>query len=117
MNLPVLSIIIPCYNEEDGIPSLVQQLNPVVEKLQKEYQIELLMVDDGSIDQTNALLHQVYGNNKNTKIIKHEKNRNLGAALKTGFANATGDFIACLDSDCTYNPSLLVPMLKMIDEK
>lgn len=117
MNLPTLSIIIPCYNEEEGIPNLVQQLNPALEQLQKEYQVELLLVDDGSEDQTNALLHQFYGDNKNTKIVKHEKNKNLGAALKTGFAFATSDLIAVLDSDCTYNPSLLIPMLKMMDEK
>lgn len=112
-----LSIVIPCYNESEGIPYLVSQLNPAVEKLQQKYALELIFVDDGSSDKTNELLQQYYGNNPQAKIIKHEKNRNLGAALRTGFANSTGEYVAALDSDCTYNPELLLPMLQMMDDK
>jgi len=112
-----LSIVIPCYNEEEGIPYLVSQLNPAVQKLQQNYQVELIFVDDGSVDKTNELLQQHYGNNLHAKIIKHERNKNLGAALKTGFAHCTGDYVAALDSDCTYDPSLFVPLLAMLDEK
>ncbi len=112
-----LSIVIPCYNEEEGIPHLVTQLNPAVQKLQQHYQVELVFVDDGSIDKTNELLQQQYGNNPQARIITHEKNRNLGAALRTGFAHCTGDYIAALDSDCTYGPELLLPMMEMMDEK
>lgn len=111
-----LSIVIPCYNEEEGIPHLASQLNPAVQKLQQNYQVELIFVDDGSIDKTNELLQQHYGRNPKVKIIKHEKNKNLGAALKTGFTAATGNFIAALDSDCTYSPELLFPLLQMLDE-
>ncbi|MBI2668806.1 glycosyltransferase family 2 protein [Candidatus Woesearchaeota archaeon] len=110
-----LSIVIPCYNEEEGIPQLVQQLNPVAEKLRKIYELELIFVDDGSKDQTNRLLHQHFDNWPGTKIVKHEVNKNLGAALKTGFAQATGDLVAALDSDCTYNPALIAEMAEMID--
>jgi len=112
-----LSIIIPCYNEEKGIPNLVSQLDPVVKELKKKYVCELIFVDDGSIDGTNALLHKHYKNSKNVVILKHKKNKNLGAALKTGFAHASGDFIAALDSDCTYSPKLFITMLNMMDDK
>lgn len=114
---PSLSIIIPCYNEEEGISQLAEKLNPAVTILEKKYSVELIFVDDGSIDQTNQLLHEYYGNNLYTKILKHEKNKNLGAALRTGFAAASGDFVAALDSDCTYDPSLLQPLLQLLDEK
>lgn len=113
---PLLSIVIPCYNEEEGIPYLASQLNPAIEKLQQNYRVELIFVDDGSIDKTNELLQQYYGSNPKVKIMKHEKNKNLGAALKTGFTAATGDFIAALDSDCTYDPSLFIPLLQLLDE-
>lgn len=111
-----LSIIVPCYNEELGIPNLANQLNHAVDELEKQYKVELILVDDGSNDRTNELLHQYFAGKENVKIIKHEKNMNLGAALKTGFSNATGDFVAALDSDCTYSPELLHGMLKMMDE-
>lgn len=111
-----LSIVIPCYNEEAGIPYLASQLNPAVQKLQQTYQVELIFVDDGSSDKTNELLQQHYGNNPGTKIIRHDRNKNLGAAMRTGFAHCRGDFIAALDSDCTYNPQLLFSMLQMMDE-
>lgn len=113
---PSLSIVIPCYNEEEGILNLVQKLNPAVAQLKTKYEVELVFVDDGSIDHTNQLLHQYYGNDPKAKIIKHEKNKNLGAALRTGFQYASGDFVAALDSDCTYDPVLLSKLLGMMDE-
>ena len=111
-----LSIIVPCYNEEEGIPNLVDNLNPVLAQLRENYQLELIFVDDGSTDKTNELLHQNFAQKENTKIIKHEVNKNLGEAMRTGFSNATGDLIATIDSDCTYHPSLLIPMLSQLDE-
>ena len=111
-----LSIIVPCYNEEEGISYLVAELDPMVEKLQQNYEVELIFVDDASKHHTNHLLKAHYGQRKNVKIIKHEHNQNLGAALKTGFSQATGDLIACLDSDCTYPPRLLEQLAGMIDE-
>jgi len=110
---PKLSIIIPCYNEAAGLPNLVQQLTPAVHKLQREYEIELIFVDDGSTDKTYELLQHYYGQQKSNIILRHERNKNLGAALKTGFAAASGDLIAALDSDCTYSPELLYTMVKM----
>lgn len=111
-----LSIIVPCYNEEKGIPNLAMQLNPVVKELQKKYTVELIFVDDGSTDKTNELLHRYFGNKKNVAILKHEKNKNLGDALKTAFAYASGDYVIPLDSDCTYHPRLIIPMLKMMND-
>lgn len=112
-----LSIVIPCYNEEAGISYLAEKLNPAVKELEKEYFVELIFVDDGSIDKTNQLLHQYYGSHPSAKIVAHEKNKNLGAALRTGFAAASGNFVAALDSDCTYDPQLLEPMLALLDEQ
>lgn len=111
-----LSIVIPCYNEEEGIPHLAEKINKVIPDLEKEYSVELILVDDGSIDKTNQLLQQYFSNNSHSRIVTHEKNKNLGAALRTGFAHCTGDYIAALDSDCTYSPELLAHMLEMMDE-
>ncbi len=110
-----ISIVIPCYNEEEGIQNLSEKLEPVIVDLKTKYDVELIFINDGSTDKTGELLQTKFEHWNETKIITHEKNKNLGAALRTGFAHATGDLIACLDSDCTYDPSLILPMLEIIN--
>src|SRR3989344_1357750 len=99
-----LSIVIPCYNEEKGVLNLKQKLDSVLHSLAEDYDVELIFVDDGSTDKTHQLLTEAFGSLGYLKIIRHAINRNLGAAMRTGFEHATGDVIATLDSDCTYNP-------------
>lgn len=111
-----LSLIIPCYNEEEGIENLHSKLVSVLTELSSKWEVELIFIDDGSTDGTNELLEKFFGQRDNTSIIRHEKNKNLGAALRTGFAHATGDIIICLDSDCTYDPKDIFPMLELFDE-
>ena len=113
---PIVSIIIPCFNEEQGIPHLAAQLDPVIRELQQKYALELIFVDDGSTDRTNALLHHYFDKKKNAKIIRHAINKNLGAALRTGFQHASGAYIAALDSDCTYEPKILLTLLERLNE-
>ena len=108
----MISIVIPCYNESEGLPQLKTRLMPVVEYLEKSNGVELIFVDDGSTDNTNQLLHENFPE-KNTNIIKHEKNMNLGAALRTGLLAAKGDIIVTMDSDCTYAPENIP---KLLDE-
>jgi len=112
-----LSLIIPCYNEEEGIPPLAAKIEPVLKEIQKRGELELIFVDDGSKDKTLELLKNYFGSRADTKIIPHVKNGNLGAAMRTGFAAATGDFVATMDSDCTYDPRGLLEMLDLFDEK
>ncbi len=112
-----ISIIIPCYNEEAGIEYLASRLNPVVEFLQKQYSIELIFVDDGSVDNTFSTLQKYFGVKEYVKIIRHKVNQNIGGALKTGFKNSTGDIIVTTDSDCTYDPNDIPKMLALLDEQ
>lgn len=111
-----LSIIIPCYNEEKGMDNLEKQLIPTVNALSERYNPELIFVDDGSNDRTNELLNKRFGDLKGVKIIRHKTNKNLGAAMRTGFANATGDVVTTMDSDCTYNPQEIFAMLELLDK-
>ncbi len=115
-NKPLLSLIIPCYNEEEGIPSLQQELSTVLPQVSQKYSVELIFVDDGSTDKTAELLQNSFGSTPQTTILKHETNKNLGAALKTGLSHARGELIATWDSDCTYPLSLLPSMLNTLDE-
>ncbi|MBV8244932.1 MAG: glycosyltransferase family 2 protein [Candidatus Eremiobacteraeota bacterium] len=110
-----VSIVIPCYNEAEGISQLREKLLPVLERVGRRYQAELILVDDGSTDQTNALLHQAFDGVENARVVKHEKNLNLGGAVRTGIRESSGEWIANLDSDCTYDPALLEPMLDAME--
>ena len=114
-----LSIVIPCYNEVENIQKLEAELLPVVENLTKDYQVEVVFVDDGSTDGTlDAIRDQLKVDqmaNVTPVYRQHERNKGLGAALKTGFSAVTGDLIVTTDSDGTYKFSNIPTLLAEID--
>ncbi len=110
--MATVSVVVPCYNEAEGIAQLKEQLTPVLDRVALRHEVELIFVDDGSTDRTHALLEEAFGARPKTKVVRHERNMNLGAAVRTGVSESKGEWIANLDSDCTYDPSLLEPMLE-----
>ena len=111
----MISIVVPCYNESEGVPQLRARLMPVVKELEKSNEVELIFVDDGSTDNTNQLLRENFPE-KNTNIIKHEQNLNLGAAVRTGLLAANGEIIVTMDSDCTYAPENIPNMIAQLND-
>lgn len=110
-----LSIIIPCYNEEESLPQLFSMLKSL-EPLLINYDTEFIFIDDGSSDKTHDLLFANQSTLKKTRIVRHKVNQNLGAALKTGISHSKDkDLIAFLDSDCTYEPIILLHLLAAIE--
>jgi dolichol-phosphate mannosyltransferase len=99
---PSLSIIIPCFNEEDGIARLAAELAPVLADLEKTRSLELILVDDGSVDATYERARQAFAATPGVQILQHGRNLGLGAAIRTGFAAARGEIIVTTDSDGTY---------------
>lgn len=100
--MTVLSIVIPAYNEENGIKEIatrVLAIEPALKDIGMQG-LELLVVDDGSKDRTADVASNIPG----VKLIRHPRNKGYGAALKTGFSKATGELIAFLDADGTYPP-------------
>lgn len=108
-----VSIIIPCFNESEGIEPLKTKLLPVLEKLRLFRSVELIFVDDGSTDDTFLKLEQSFG--QEAQIVRHQKNRGIWAAIKTGFTYSTGKIICSIDSDCTYHPKQLFELLNLIN--
>ena len=100
--MAVLSVVIPAYNEENGIEEIAERVLSVRESLQASgiEDLELLVVDDGSADNTAGVVEKIEG----VRLIRHEKNKGYGAALKTGFSKANGELIGFLDADGTYPP-------------
>ncbi|MDF9833732.1 glycosyltransferase involved in cell wall biosynthesis [Ereboglobus sp. PH5-5] len=107
-----LSFIIPCYNERATIRTLVDAvLNCGVNP------IEIVVVDDGSTDGTRDVLESEIAPLV-SKIVYHEKNQGKGAALRTGFQHATGDYVIVQDADLEYDPrELPLLMQPLIDGK
>ncbi len=97
-----LSVVIPCYNEAEGVSSMRQRLGHVLPALRRRGSLELVLVDDGSRDGTGDLLRAAFGDLPEARVVQHERNRGLGAALRTGFAHARGAVIVTCDSDGTY---------------
>ena len=119
-----LSVVVPCYNEADNVEKLKAEFFPVIEKLvgsrlpdgSQIDAIEVIFVDDGSKDNTFAVLKHAFGSFKNpaisVKFEKHTINQGLGAALRTGFKAMTGDIVITTDSDGTYRFSTIPAMLE-----
>lgn len=100
--MTTLSVVIPAYNEEEGIAEIVHRVLAVGPALNQVgiANLELLVVDDGSKDRTAEIVNGIQG----VKLIRHIKNRGYGGALKNGFSQATGEYIGFLDADGTYPP-------------
>jgi len=109
-----LSIVIPCYNEAEGIDALRKQLQGVWPELQRRGPVEVVLVDDGSRDDTYVRLVAAFSEWPTVRIVRHEHNRGLGAALRTGIAHATGSVLVVIDSDCTYPPSTIPALLDLL---
>ena len=111
--MKTVCIIIPFFNETDGIPSL----SIALEKLKSsKYQFQWLFIDDGSTDDTFVGLQKLADKLGNTKLIRHATNKNLGGALQTAARELPRcDYVAYLDSDCTYSPDLIFPLLDKLD--
>jgi dolichol-phosphate mannosyltransferase len=109
-----ISIIIPAYNEAEGIEQTSGQLKPVLRQLRTAYDVELIFVNDGSKDDTFALLKQAFSDEANVRFVNHEVNRGLGAALRTGFGVATGDVLISTDFDGTYSFDRIPELLERL---
>jgi len=102
-----VTVIIPAYNEEEGIGKVIDKIKDTMEKVKASY--EIVVIDDGSTDETATIVKE-----KSIKLIQHPYNKGYGAALKTGVKNAEGDIVLFIDADAQQNtddiPRLLEPM-------
>ena len=106
-----LSVVVPVFNERNTLVEIVRRMRAV--ELPDSIEREIIVVDDGSDDGTRDVLKQL--GDSTVRVVMHERNRGKGAAVRTGFAHATGDYVLVQDADLEYDPEdwprLLAPVL------
>jgi dolichol-phosphate mannosyltransferase len=108
-----VTIIVPCCNEELGIPALLMRLERVREQIGQGW--DVLFVDDGSSDGTFGKLLSATRSRPWLRVVRHPTNLGLGAALRTGFDNARTPVVCTIDSDCTYAPERLPELVGLVE--
>jgi len=112
--MSILSIVIPAYNEESGIAEIITRVLSVREAIQATGldDLELIVVDDGSQDNTAKITDEMAKGSDTLRLIRHPQNKGYGAALKTGFSQARGELLGFLDADGTYPPEYFPALVK-----
>ena len=117
--MTVLSLVIPVFNEENTLENIVKKVFEIEKEqyaLENNISIEAILVDDCSTDNSAEIIKKIAENNPKIKTCFHKVNSGKGAALKTGFLEASGDYIGIQDADNEYNPKeylkLLAPLLE-----
>ena len=110
-----VSLIIPCYNEEQALPIFAGELDKVRQEL-RQYDFEVLMVNDGSSDKTLETMKKISEEYDYFKYLSFSRNFGKEAAMYAGFCNADGDYVAVMDADMQDPPSLLPEMLGILEQ-
>ena len=111
-----LSVVVPCYNECETIDEFHASLSAELIKERIDY--ELIMVDDGSTDDTYIKLNDIHEEDKNVKIIRFSRNFGKESAMLAGLEASTGDYVGIMDADMQHTPEVLLLMLnKLLENK
>lgn len=109
-----VTLIVPCYNEAEALPLFQKQLNTVIHTLDS-YCFEILLINDGSTDDTLSVMKKICNADESYKYISFSRNFGKEAAMYAGFCNSDGDYTAVMDADMQDPPSLLPEMLACLE--
>ncbi len=110
-----ITLIVPCYNEEQALPHFFPEVFRVADEMKEKAEIELLLVDDGSKDDTLKVLRDFAEKDSRVKYISFSRNFGKEAAMYAGFCNAKGDYVAVMDADLQDPPALLPQMFELLE--
>ena len=112
-----ISIIIPCFNEEEALPIYYAEMKKVMDSMKKHTSFELLFVDDGSSDRTYEIMKDLHRKDGRCQYLSFSRNFGKEAAIYAGLQNASGDYAAIMDVDLQDPPSLLPDMYRILKEE
>jgi polyisoprenyl-phosphate glycosyltransferase len=108
----LVSVVVPCYNEEEVLPETHRELVATLEQLQ-DIDFEILYVDDGSTDATERVLKVLYDSDSRVRVIRLSRNFGHQAALTAGLTNASGDAVVVIDADLQDPPATILEMVAL----
>ncbi len=108
----LLSIIVPCFNEQEALPIFYSELNKVLDTMDVDH--EIILVDDGSKDETLHVMRELARKDEKIRYLSFSRNFGKEAAMYAGFVNAKGDYALTMDADMQDPPSLLPKMYEII---
>lgn len=111
---PLVSLVVPAYNEAAILERNLKTLCRYLKSIEDEFRWEIVLIDDGSTDETGALAESFAKTITNIRVLHHARNFGLGQALKTAFAHCQGDYIVTLDIDLSYSPDHIHRLLTQI---
>ncbi len=111
-----VSVVVPLFNEREGATQLLETLTDLDFRYRDQYGFEFLLVDDGSRDGTTELLENAVTDLPNFRLIRHETNRGIAAAIHTGLLHAQNEIVASIDSDGSYEADTLAQMIPLLRE-
>ena len=112
----MLSIIVPCYNEQEALPYFMKEIYKVLHQM-PEYEFEIILVNDGSKDQTMMLMKKFAQSDPRIKYISFSRNFGKEAAVYAGLCKAVGDLTAVMDADLQDPPELLPKMCRAVEKE
>lgn len=115
-NRPLVSLVLPAFNEAAIIEKNLRQLSEYLKSLESEYRWEMIIIDDGSTDNTGELAKSFAQHRDNVFVLSHITNFGLGQAFRFAFNNCNGDYIITLDTDLSYAPEHIEALLTKIRE-
>jgi glycosyltransferase involved in cell wall biosynthesis len=110
-----VSVVVPAYNEEGNIAVLLEKTAKVLEKQYADY--EIILVDDGSTDETFSVAAKLASKNGKISIFKHSSKRGKSLSLKTGFSHCKGEVIVMMDADLQYDPGEIPILLNILEKE
>lgn len=113
--MKTVDIIVPCYNEEEGLEVFVETTNKYINAIQN-YRFRYILVDDGSKDKTFSIMKKLAGTYRNVKYISFSRNFGKEAAMYAGLKNSSGDYVIVMDADLQHPPAMIADMIKGIEE-
>jgi glycosyltransferase involved in cell wall biosynthesis len=113
---PLVSLVVPAYNEAPIVEKNLALLCQCMESLEEKYRWELIFVNDGSTDKTGSLVEAFARTKENIRVLHHSRNFGLGQALRSAFAGCRGDYVVTVDLDLSYAPLYIEELLDKLRE-
>ena len=118
--MSLLTVVVPCYNEEEAIPFFYEEMLKTIEVFNRDFpsvEFEMLFIDDGSKDKTLKVLREYNEKDKRVRYVSFSRNFGKEAGIYAGLDNAKGDYVVIMDADLQDPPSLLPEMFKAVTEE